>query len=74
MFLQNVISGKSLLKKLFFVDILKVNDESSRIWIHYSEAWIRGSGSHQNVMDPEHWLGESAYIHRQSATDQSHPA
>jgi hypothetical protein len=37
----------------FFVGILKVNDENGRIriWIslrkqiHYSEAWIRGSGS-----------------------------
>jgi hypothetical protein len=33
----------------FFVGVLKVNDENSRIRIqiriHYSEAWIRGSGS-----------------------------
>jgi hypothetical protein len=36
---------------LFFVGILKVNDENRRIRIririHHSEAWIRGSGSTQ---------------------------
>jgi hypothetical protein len=41
---------------------LKVNDENSRIRIHKSEAWIRGSGFGgstpiQYVMDPEHWYG-----------------
>jgi hypothetical protein len=44
MYLQKVIS-----KKYFFVDILKVTDENSRIRIririHKSEVWIRGSGS-----------------------------
>jgi hypothetical protein len=35
---------KTLYKNLFFVGVLKVSDENSRIRIHYSEAWIRGSG------------------------------
>ncbi len=39
------------LEQNFFVDVLNVTDESNRIrisiriWIHYSEVWIRGSGS-----------------------------
>ncbi len=45
MYLQKVISRKTFFTNLFFVGILKVKDESSRIRIHYSEAWIRGSGS-----------------------------
>jgi hypothetical protein len=39
---------QNLIKKFlnyFFAGILKVNDENSRIRIHLSEAWIRGSGS-----------------------------
>jgi hypothetical protein len=40
---------KKFLKNSFFVGILKVNDENRgiriRIRIHYSEAWIRGSGA-----------------------------
>jgi hypothetical protein len=38
---------KNFLKKLFFVGILKENDENSRIRIrtHCSETWIRGSRS-----------------------------
>ncbi len=37
-------------KNYFFVGILKVNEESSRIRIriHWSEAWIRGPGSFRN--------------------------
>jgi len=31
-----------LKQKLFFVGILKVNEEKGRIRIHLSEAWIRG--------------------------------
>jgi hypothetical protein len=34
MYLQKVISKKTLKTKLVFVGILKVNDENSRIWIH----------------------------------------
>ncbi len=51
-----VISRKTFLRNKFFVGIWKVNDKNSRIRIHYSEAWIRGSGSEftlKNVMDPE---------------------
>ncbi len=44
MYLQKVIAKKTFFY-LFFVGILKVNDENSRIRIHYSEAWIRGSRS-----------------------------
>jgi hypothetical protein len=36
---------KKCLRNKFFVAILKVIDENSRIRIHLSEAWIRGSGS-----------------------------
>jgi hypothetical protein len=45
MYLQEV--EKLFEKNLFFVGVLKVNDENSRIRIriYYSEAWIRGSGS-----------------------------
>jgi hypothetical protein len=45
MFLQKVISRKKLRK--FFVGVLKVNDEKSRIRsrIHLSEARLCGSGS-----------------------------
>jgi hypothetical protein len=35
---------KNFKNNKFFVGILKVNGENSRIWIHQSEAWIRGSG------------------------------
>jgi hypothetical protein len=52
------------LQNLFFVGILKVNDENNtiririRIRIHQSGALIRGSESgadpHQNVMDLQH--------------------
>jgi hypothetical protein len=61
MYLQKVISRKTSLKYLFFVAILKVNDENSRIriqiriWIHFSQR--HGSADpepHQNVLDPEH--------------------
>jgi hypothetical protein len=45
MYLQKVTSRKIVLKNLFNAGILKVNDENSRIRIHLSEAWIRGSGS-----------------------------
>jgi hypothetical protein len=47
MYLQTVISRKNKIKNLFFVGILKVYDENSRILIriHLSEAWLRGSGS-----------------------------
>ncbi len=47
MYLQKVISRKNKNKNLFFVGILRVYDENSRIRIriHLSEAWIRGSGS-----------------------------
>ncbi len=42
---------KNFEKTKFFVDILKVTEENSRIRIrtriHYSEVWIRGSGSVQ---------------------------
>jgi hypothetical protein len=46
-YLQKVLSKKMFKQKWFFVGILKVNDEKSRIRIriHYSESWIRGSGS-----------------------------
>jgi hypothetical protein len=33
MYLQKVISRKTILKKYFCVGILKVNDENSRIWL-----------------------------------------
>jgi hypothetical protein len=59
---NDVISRKNCVKNEFFAGILKVNDENSRIRIHY------GSQRHgsadldpdpdppQNVMDPEHCL------------------
>jgi hypothetical protein len=51
---------------LFFVGVLKVNNENSgiriRIRIHESEAWIANAATdpdpHQNVMDPERWTKE----------------
>jgi hypothetical protein len=49
MYLQKVISRKTIFLNYFFVGALKVNDENSRIRIqiriNYSEAWISGSGS-----------------------------
>ncbi len=45
MYLQKVIGRKNCVKNQFFAAILKVNDENSRIRIHQSEAWNRGSGS-----------------------------
>ncbi len=47
MHLQKVISKKNFKKKQFFVDVLKVTDENSRIRIriHETDVWIRGSGS-----------------------------
>ncbi len=49
LYLQKVISRKTFFKQ-FFVSILKVNAENSRILririrIYQSESWIRGSGS-----------------------------
>jgi hypothetical protein len=48
MYLQKVKSRKTLLKKLVFVDILKANDENSkiriRIRIHTKMSWIRNTG------------------------------
>ncbi len=38
-------SRKTFFKLVFLVGVLMVNDEKSRIRIHYSEAWNRGSGS-----------------------------
>jgi hypothetical protein len=47
MYLQKEVRRKTFCLNLFFVGIFKVNDENSRIRIriHYSETWIRGSGS-----------------------------
>jgi hypothetical protein len=42
---SKVISRKTLPKKLVFCWRLEGNDENRRIRIHYSEAWICGSGS-----------------------------
>jgi hypothetical protein len=36
---------KKYKQKNSFVGILKVSDKNSRIWIHYADARIRGSGS-----------------------------
>ncbi len=50
MYLQKVICRNTFFTQ-FFVSVLKVNDENTRIririWIriHQSDAWIRGSGS-----------------------------
>jgi hypothetical protein len=40
-----------LQKVIIFVGVLKIKDEKkiSRIWIHWSEARIHGSGSDQKV-------------------------
>jgi hypothetical protein len=68
MYLQKVISRIFFKQNLFFVGILKVNDENSRIRIQDSDPGF-GSGSinqrhgsadpdpdpNQNVMDPQHW-------------------
>ncbi len=64
-----IIKLKLREKKLFFVGILKVTDENSRIRIRIwtqiqSKLWIRGSGSASgsacgsvpNVTDPQHCL------------------
>jgi hypothetical protein len=40
MYLQKVISRKTFVKNLFFVGVLKVNDENSRIRIHPKISWI----------------------------------
>jgi hypothetical protein len=57
MFLQKVIIRKNNFLNYFFVGVLKVNDENSRIriqiWIHIGSA---DPDSHQNVMDPKHCL------------------
>jgi hypothetical protein len=54
MYLQNVISRK-LFKKLFFVSVLKVNDENSRIKIRV-QYLVRGADldTYKNVTDPQH--------------------
>jgi hypothetical protein len=57
----NVPSKSNKQKNLFFilvsVGVLKVKGDNSRIRIRIreSEAWIRGSGSVPNLMDPQHW-------------------
>jgi hypothetical protein len=49
MYLQKVISSKTFLKNYFFVGVLKVNDENSRIRIqiririHTKISWIRNT-------------------------------
>jgi hypothetical protein len=47
MFLK-VISRQTFQKIKFFVGVVKVNDDKSRIRIHESEAWIYGSESGTN--------------------------
>jgi hypothetical protein len=52
MYLQNVISRN----KYFFIGILKVKDENSRIRIYLSEERIPDPDPYQNVTDPQHCL------------------
>jgi hypothetical protein len=44
MYLQKVMSIQNVLENLFFVDILKVNDKNSRIWIQDPDPYplVRG--------------------------------
>ncbi len=58
MYLQKIISRKTFFKNWFFVAVLKVSDDYSRIWIrlYKSEAWIRGSGSEPKYQ----WIRNSA--------------
>ncbi len=41
----NVPTKSRYFLNISFLLASKVHDENSRIWIHYSEAWIRGYGS-----------------------------
>jgi hypothetical protein len=62
MLLQKVLISK----KIFFVDVLKVTDENSRILIYWSEVWIRGSGSvpkfHGSAT--QHWFILTVLLYR----------
>ncbi len=51
------VPSKSNKQKIFFVGVLVTDEKNriqSRIQIHQSEVWIRGSDPYQNVKDPEH--------------------
>jgi hypothetical protein len=51
MYLQKVISRKTLTKSLFFVGALKVNDENlSEAWIRTKMSCIRNTGLHKPRM------------------------
>jgi hypothetical protein len=56
------ISRKPFFFNLFFVGILKLNDENSRIRMKDPDPLVRGmdpdSDPNQNVKDPEHWLNQ----------------
>jgi hypothetical protein len=55
MYLQKVIpKAKKLRKKRFFVAVLKVTDEYSRIRIHSKMSWIRYHWPQQ------HWIPSTA--------------
>ncbi len=58
MYFQKVISRKTFFSNQFFVGILKLNDENSRIRFRGMDPRI------PNVTDPQHWL-----ILRQSVED-----
>jgi hypothetical protein len=60
MYLQKVIRRKNCVKKLVFADILKVNDENSRIRIQDPDPVVRHGSADpdpdppQNIMDAQH--------------------
>ncbi len=53
-YLQKVICRKTFLKKLFFVGVLKVNDENRRIRIririHTKMSWIRNTAQQNFIL------------------------
>ncbi len=68
MYLLKSNKQKNCIKNYFFVGVLKVNDENSRIRIHLSETWIHGSGSGSGSIPKCHGSarllinGEKAYL------------
>jgi hypothetical protein len=59
MYLQKVLSKKTIFLNLIFVGLFKVNDKKNRIQISQSEIQRHGSAdpdpdTHQDDMDPQH--------------------
>ncbi len=63
MYLQKVISRKHCVKNWFFVGILKVHDENSRVWIQDPDPdpLVRGMDPRIRIHPKISWIRNTAY-------------